>query len=481
VSSITDTDTIDNYLHLIKYTNNIAAEQLRHHSSGIGMMNTLPIKHCQLQPDFDQVSVPGITAIPGTEAWWSEIKKRGTPLSSHENNDVAELLFFWRQPPQQDIHSVFIDLFSCTPHPCQQLTHLQQLAGTDIWFWRVRIPADWCGSYRLIPVEPGQIPRHLPTGTQRRLWWLNILSSCAEADPLNHNPPYGKAEGCPLSWLDIGEEAQASRLLQSPGRGTLSTLDWHSRMLGNRRTVTLYRTHPTDSQTTSGTESIPLILLLDGQWWSHELPLFQALDQLTQSGQLPAAYYLLPDSLSTATRYHELGCSKQFWNAIQTELLPLVAATTGSVQARTVDLVAGQSLGGLAALYAHLYWPETFQAACCQSASFWWPDVDLADPQLQQTDPRQAWLIDQVCRQNIPSPRQPRQVQLQTGCYEDGMIELSQQMHQALQDNGHHSQLSIFRGGHDRICWRKALLEGLCQHFSATSPSCHQPSNRKPL
>lgn len=38
---------------------------------------------------------------------------------------------------------------------------------------------------------------------------------------------------------------------------------------------------------------------------------------------------------------------------------------------RTV--VAGQSFGGLSALYAGLHWPERFGCVLSQSGSYWWP------------------------------------------------------------------------------------------------------------
>ncbi|WP_221797920.1 enterochelin esterase [Oceanobacter mangrovi] len=400
----------------------------------------------------------------GTDQWWLQVAQQGTPLVLEQDQYGCELMFLWRQPVAEETPgAVLIELFSATAHPCDELTVMTHLSGTDVWYWQIRLPANWRGSYRLVPVPKHRLPAPMPAARRlRRQWWIEVLEQFAEADTLNPNPSYGALEQSPLSWFDLGL-GDNNRVQPIAPAGQRYVVDWHSELLANQREVLLYRTSSL-SESAAGSAARPLILLLDGQWWSRELPVFEELDQLTVEGLLPAADYLLLPSLDNDTRYRELGDSGSFWQALQQELLPLLQSQIRDL-ASQVELVTGQSLGGLAALVAHLQWPEQFAAALCQSSSFWWNDVTFAD--MDHPHPEQAPLIQQVLHERFPQPQLRRRVMLQAGRYEPGMDRLSAFMHQALRLTGHHSRFDYFNGGHDRICWRSALLEGICQHFSA--------------
>lgn len=72
---------------------------------------------------------------------------------------------------------------------------------------------------------------------------------------------------------------------------------------------------------------------------------------------------------------------EQLQGAVRDELLPLVA-DTGLPADRNRPVVAGQSLGGLSAVYAALEFPDLVSLVACQSGSFWWTSgaLELADP-----------------------------------------------------------------------------------------------------
>ena len=77
---------------------------------------------------------------------------------------------------------------------------------------------------------------------------------------------------------------------------------------------------------------------------------------MTARGELPPALYLLVRA-GPATRAMELPCGR-FWLALQEELLPQLRAVQPFSERPGDTLVAGQSFGGLAALYAALRWPS---------------------------------------------------------------------------------------------------------------------------
>ena len=126
---------------------------------------------------------------------------------------------------------------------------------------------------------------------------------------------------CPTHCRSLrGEEfdLHGPALPQTPAK--LQIYQWNSARLGNRRKVWIYTTG--ESQDPA---SRPLAILLDGQFWAQQMPVWQPLMQLTQEGTLPQAVYVLIDVIDTQTRSRELTCNADFWLAVQEELLPAVA------------------------------------------------------------------------------------------------------------------------------------------------------------
>ncbi len=71
-----------------------------------------------------------------------------------------------------------------------------------------------------------------------------------------------------------------------------------------------------------------MAILLDGQFWAENMPVWPALASLTHQRLLPGAVYLLIDAIDTHHRSQELPCNADFWLAVQQELLPQVRAVT---------------------------------------------------------------------------------------------------------------------------------------------------------
>ncbi len=115
---------------------------------------------------------------------------------------------------------------------------------------------------------------------------------------------------------------------------------------------------------------------------------------------------------------------------------------------RTV--VAGQSFGGLAAMFAALYWPRRFGCVLSQSGSYWWPHRGGAQTGL---------LIERLSRGEIQP--QGLRIWLEAGVREPIIFRANQAL------LTHLEQQTIFwrqvDGGHDALCWRGGLTAGLIQ------------------
>jgi enterochelin esterase family protein len=222
-------------------------------------------------------------------------------------------------------------------------------------------------------------------------------------------------------------------------------INWYSEHLHNTRRVWVYTT----GEVFDPAER-PLAILLDGEFWAQSMPVWPVLQSLTLAGQLPAAVYLLVDAIDTAHRSRELPCNPDFWLAVKNDLLPRIAQLAPFNPDAQHTVVAGQSFGGLASLYAALHWPEHFGCALSLSGSYWWPN---------RGETVDGELIHQVQSGQLPtgSPR----IILEAGLREPLIFRASQAMYTQLQ----HAQYNVlwrqFDGGHDAFCWRGGLTSGL--------------------
>jgi enterochelin esterase family protein len=406
----------------------------------------------------------------GGEAWWQAVREQGAPLSRRLISGDYEVLFLWRDPQGSErtssIRTVYMDVNSVTDHHSLDPATMERWAGTDIWFWTARVPAHWRGAYQFIPCTRQQMPDwDLASGDRERLrnWWISLQPQ-AVGDPLNPLRAQMSQWGVRQSALHMPEAPpQPGWLAFDQGvdvwPAQVQQCDWRSERLGNQRQIWLYTTA---GQASRAMTDVSLVLLLDGRFWAQNMPIFSALESETRCGRLPPALYVLIDEIDGATRGQELPCNPEFWHAVMAELFPLIATYHPVTANPARTIVAGQSYGGLAALYAGLHWPERFGAVLSQSGSFWWPDFNLVrqlpDPIHGRLPGAGGWLTDYARRHPMSLPLK---VWLEAGTREGEMISLSETMCEALLHGIHDVSFRSFEGGHDRLCWRGGLIDGL--------------------
>lgn len=409
-----------------------------------------------------------LTAVDvGSDAWWQRLARIGTPLTERTDNQQINMSFFWRDPAGSEARSaierVYIDVNGVTDHHSLQPESLRRLPGTDVWHWSTRIEADWRGSYSLIPVTAAQRPPRFSDDaatrrSQQREWWISLFPH-AIADPLNGAAPHGVHRRRPLSLAqmpaapDYAAWLTYDRLRPAADMTRLRQLSWQSRRLNNTRRIWIYTTGAKPAP------DRPLALLLDGQNWAEGLPLFGVLDDQTAQGLLPPACWVFIDVIDAQSRERELPCHADFWLAVQEELLPLVRQYADFSPCADRTLVAGQSYGGLAALYAGLHWPQRFGRILTQSGSFWWPNMAFMRDFARREQHQPGWLTRQLQEGALP----PGQLTIfqQAGNREADIAFVNQQINPALVAAGHQVNFQIYSGGHDALCWRCGLLQGL--------------------
>ncbi|GGP13314.1 hypothetical protein LDL08_34400 [Nonomuraea glycinis] len=341
----------------------------------------------------------GLPGEPGSDAFWAAA---GAPASMPAGSGWVTL-FLWRGSPA----SVDFESWS-EPVP------LRRWADTDCWYAEVAMPARLRVTYRF------------------------RTDDAAYADPLNPAGAGGDRSiaatpDCPAQphWPDVG----ADDVLPLPA----TRLRWAGR-LGGRRTV---RVHPAGG-------GGPIVLLLDGDDWLYLHPAMTAFDSAVAQGELPPVTLVF---LPAQDREAEFGCRAELWEAIREELLPLVAGSGVPADPDRL-VVAGQSLGGLSAMYAALEFPDLVSGIACQSGSFWWtPDAaHRADPMGGPVGGVIAARLRE--RPDLSGLR----VAFDVGEHETRMLPHCALVETLTERAGATVRVSRSAADHDRASWRHALL-----------------------
>lgn len=348
--------------------------------------------------DFSRFGLPG---SPGTETFWASAR---TPAPVPGPDGGWTLLFLWRGSPASLV-------FESWSEPVQ----LRRFAGTDCWYAEVAMPARLRVTYQLLADDGAHADTLNPAGAGGD----RSLAATPDVPPQPHWPVLGADDVLPLP---------------------RTRLRWASERLGGRRTV---RVHPAGG-------GGPLVLLLDGDDWLHLHPASTAFDSAVAAGEMePVTLVFLP----VKDREAEFGCRPALWEAVRDELLPLVEGSGVAADPGRL-VVAGQSLGGLSALYAALEFPGLVSRVAVQSGSFWWsPEaVGAADPLGRAPGGALAARLRE--HPGLSGLR----VAFDVGEHERRMLPHCEVVESLAEAAGAAVRVSRSPSGHDRAGWRHALL-----------------------
>ncbi|MFJ4851245.1 enterochelin esterase [Streptomyces sp. NPDC088733] len=394
--------------------------------------------------------------------FWRAVEAEGTPLVEAVAGDPghAAVTFLWRGTAATRTVLVLPNQVADPEDLAGNL--MSRVPGTDVWHWTIRMRADWRATYALCvddadsdgsggSAEGDEGTGDGPEGCSApgaRQAYLRRLRRHPRRDPLNRTVFPSRWGAEPLSVVALPAAPVplgGDRAHPAARAGELSVHTLRSGHLHNWRRVWAYA--PAGHEDLTG---LPVVVLLDGDVW-QQLGISQLLDGLVHAGRLPPLIALLPDALDSDTRRRELACDERFVAFLTHELLPWAARRwpVSGDPSRTV--VAGQGLGGLAAAYAALRRPERFGNVLAQSGAFWWPAArrEGACPE--------EWLTGRV----RALARRPVRFHLSAGLQEWGVPAAGHRLRDALSAKGYEVAHHEYNGGHDYLCWRDDLAQGL--------------------
>jgi enterochelin esterase family protein len=305
----------------------------------------------------DEIAVDGAAAV---DRFWREVTAAGTPLVEAADGEQALVTFLWRG------HAADLAV------RWGIRAALEREPGTDLWHATVRVPRRLRTIYYFHRDGASGYPRSpTPDGP-------------AFVDP--HNPrhhrfprdPHDPDDG--VAWTSLLElpDAPADRWsVRRPGvpAGRVLSASVPTTALGGRRWVWVYR--PAGVPTTG----LPVLVGFDGFHSRTVLRIPTTLDNLIAAGRIPPLVAVFVASPGWRRRLRELRPARPMVDFLTRELLPWARRRWQLTTDPERCVVAGHSLGGLAAAYSAFRAPQAFGAALCQSGSFWWPAPPEGEPE----------------------------------------------------------------------------------------------------
>ena len=323
---------------------------------------------------------------------------------------------------------------------------LGRAPGTDLWHVTAKLPAAlrtiYCVAHDDAVRAPrdasGAGPTHIDLGNP------NVLHFPADPiDPDDYHTYFSVLElpdAPPEPWSSPRAGVPAGALTEA----VLPGAAW-----GSPRTVAVYRPAGTAS------EGLPVLVVFDGYLARKILRIPTVLDNLIAAGAIPPMVALFVSSREKS-REQDLTPTRPIHRFVEHELMPWARATLGAGLDRRGNIIAGASLGGLAAAYVGLCAHELFGAVIAQSGSFWWPNPGDGEPQ---------WLTRQVTKY----PRVDLRFYLDVGVNETmtgpggapNQLTVVRGMRDALKGHGYDVTYAEFVGSHDYVNWRRTFADGL--------------------
>jgi len=312
---------------------------------------------------------------------------------------------------------------------------LQRLGSTDLWFRTERVPKDARFGYMLCDNTHGCAKDPLNPN-----WWDAIGRSVVELP-----------DAPPEPWIRDNPAAQ---------KGKLITTTLKSEILGEERPIGVY----VPPGFAKGSGPYNLLIVFDGQGYGIDknspIPTPTILDNLLAKAEISPTVAVLVSNIDQEHRNRDLACSTSFGDFLAKELVPWAVTNyqAGREPSRTV--VAGSSLGGLAAGCAGFRHPNVFGNVLSQSGTYAYsPDPAVGEGSYFLSESN--WLAQQISLQ----PRLPVRFYLSVGRLEggapsSGLLE-NRRLRDVLAASGTQVDYREYTGSHDALTWRDSLADGL--------------------
>ncbi|WP_435738935.1 enterochelin esterase [Cellulosimicrobium sp. PMB13] len=398
-------------------------------------------------------AVVATPAPVGSDAWWDEVARLGTPLRVPGPGTTDLTLFLHR-----DAHAtaVYVDVQPFADRSRLADGLMERVPGTDVWWAAFATGPEWVSGYGFLPLDEVPVAPGARNDAVTRAWWRDLLGRSVH-DALNPSPSFRGLRGEARSVARGPRAPRPPALPDGAPRGVLERRAWQRPGTGGTYPVWTYvppgAAHAPVGSPVAGRSELPLVVLHDGAVWAEQLDACALFDALVLRRSVTPFVAVLVGSPSRDERARDLPGSTAFFDDLADHLLPEVTRDLARRGVRATDdpaltVAAGQSFGGLAALQEVRHRPDRFGNALAQSGSLWWPDLD--DESARDVA---GWL-------RAAPPRTGRIV-LQVGAHEGTITDANREVRDLLRGRREHVVLTEVDGGHDWAWWHAYLGSGL--------------------
>jgi len=366
--------------------------------------------------------------------FWKETQSKA-PLEETIDGDKGHrrVTFLYRGDDKTTRVSVFGGL------PSANLAKpLRRLENTDLWYLTEVHPTEARFQYVFQINGPETIPWKYSEMMK------TIEQTPPQPDPLNPRSYAG------WSYVEL-PDAPPQRWIkkQAVPAGRIASSKLKSKILNREYSLNIYTPPGYDKDG----QRCWLAVAFDGGFLSMET----TLDNLLAAGKIPPMVVVGVENIN---RDRDLGCSDEFADFLATELVPWARKSYRVHDDPTHTIVGGASLGGKIAAWCGLKHSEVFGKVLSQSGSF-------------QTGAREESAIDMwtgeapmmVVSEFLRAPRLPVEFYLEVGRYETTLpfspLMEDRRLRDVLIAKGYRVTYSEFVGGHNEVCWRGSLADGL--------------------
>jgi len=199
-----------------------------------------------------------------------------------------------------------------------------------------------------------------------------------------------------------------------------------------------------------------MAVFLDAEFYLDGMDAGAIVECLVAEGAIPSLPVLFLSHLDTAARHRELTCDENFAAFVAGDVVAWMRRRYPSLAAGD-HLIAGPSLGGLAATFIALGYPDVYSRCLSQSGSYWWNGEWLTHHLDDVASSPVRFRLSVGDRETVAgvthAPSGMRQEVTQRYACE--------RFTEALVRSGHEVQFHLFEGGHDFRCWAAELPAAL--------------------
>jgi enterochelin esterase family protein len=398
--------------------------------------------------------------------FWKQIEKEGTPIFEViEQDDKYNLLTFLFKA-DEEVENIVCNHIFVKDDIREGL--LERIEDTNVYFKSYKIPKGVRDTYCLIknnPLKPAD-------PSENTFKHVDLIFH----DPLNFKKLFLKVDGIniPINEFESPDAPLQPYFGERPHikHGKIKEFTSYSEILNIKRKILVY-TPPDYLKTNS---PYHFLLLFDGVLFEEDAKVSSTLDNLIADEKIPPLVAVMIENFiptNTMVRASELPPNPKFKNYIIKELLPWIHENFNITKNPSHSVIAGASYGGIASTYIAFKHPDIFANVLSMSGAYsWYPgDKDWLQ-RIKNVEAFEQWWTTEdereprwLARQFSQSKRLPLKFYVDVGVLEvddpTGLFQSNRHFQTILESKGYPIYYTEFLGGHDLVCWRSSIADGL--------------------